>query len=278
MLIPITTLDDERLRDFVNLTDVQLRKSLESANGLYLAESPKVIHRAIAAGHTPRAFLIREEWRPTLEDVIARFPQVPVYVGTSEQLAEVTGFNLHRGALASMHRPTPQPPQALLESARRLVVLDGLSDHTNVGAIFRSAAALGVDGILLSPECADPLYRRSVRVSMGAVLQIPWARLPDWRIAGPMMREHGFELVGLGLNKSSEQFEDFLSVPPEKCAFVFGSEGPGLSRRALAACTRHVTIRMDNSVDSLNVASAAAVVLWAVRHADEIRGSDDQPR
>lgn len=258
-------LDRPELADFTRLTDVALRRSLETERGLYLAESPKVIARALAAGHRPRSVLLLEQWLPAVAPLLADWPETPVYLGTSEQLERLTGFHLHRGALASMHRPAPRDPTELLASSRCLVVLEDLADHTNVGAIFRSVAALGADGVLLSPACADPLYRRAVRVSMGAVLQLPWARIPDWREAGPMIRESGFELAAFALRDGAEDLEDFVQVLPERLALLFGAEGEGLSRRALASATRCVTIPMDRGVDSLNVATAAALALWAIR-------------
>ena len=189
MIIPVTDATDARLRDYTSLTDVELRKVREVEEGLYLAESPKVIRRAIDAGHAPRSFLVTHKWMAQLGDVLEQFPETPVYFADEALVEQLTGFHLHRGALASMHRPKPADPRAILERARRVVVLDGLADHTNVGAIFRSCAALGADAVLLTPECADPLYRRAVRVSMGAVLQVPWARLPRWQEAGPMIRD-----------------------------------------------------------------------------------------
>lgn len=268
-------LGDARLADFAQLTDVQLRKSFEGEHGLYLAESPKVIERSIAAGHVPRAFLLLDEWIPTLEPILEQFPDVPAYVGDTAQLETLTGFHMHRGAIASMKRPTPEDPQHLLETSQTVVVLDGLADHTNVGAIFRSVAALGADAVLLTPDCADPLYRRAVRVSMGSVLQVPWARLPDWREAGPMIRDAGFALVRLDLDDDAEDLETFVHDVPPRRALIFGAEGTGISRKARAASTRCVTIPMEHGVDSLNVATSAAIVLWAIRAA-EVRGGGDE--
>lgn len=263
----IESLDMPGLEDFTSLTDVALRRKLEPAEGLYLAESPKVIERAIASGHQPRAMLILDQWLERIEPLVSDFPDLPVFVGDSAQLEALTGFHMHRGALASMHRPAPLDPMELLRNSRRVVVLEDLGDHTNVGAIFRSVAALGADGVLLTPGCADPLYRRSVRVSMGAVLQVPWARLPHWREAGPMIREAGFELAAFALREDAEDLAEFVHAVPEKLALMFGTEGEGLSRRALASATRCVTIPMEHEVDSLNVSTAAALALWAVRSA-----------
>ena len=274
----IESLDMPGLEDFTSLTDVALRRKLEPEGGLYLAESPKVIERALQAGHTPRSVLLLEQWLPRIEPLLEAHPEVAVFVGEPEQLEALTGFHLHRGALASMRRPEPLDPSKLLRESRRIVVLEDLADHTNVGAIFRSVAALGADGVLLTPGCADPLYRRAVRVSMGAVLQVPWARLPHWREAGPLIRDSGFELSAFALRDDAEDLADFVHSVPEKLALMFGTEGEGLSRRALAAATRRVTIPMEHEVDSLNVSTAAALALWAVRTADgAARGGDTAP-
>lgn len=264
----IDSIDAPELADYTQLTDVALRRVREPVEGLYLAESPKVIERALRAGHQPRSVLLLQEWLPRVEPLLERFPEVPVYVGNDAQLEQLTGFHMHRGALASMHRPQELDPLELLTRSTRVVVLEDLADHTNVGAIFRSVAALGADAVLLTPACADPLYRRSVRVSMGAVLQVPWARLPDWRTAGPMIRDAGYDLVAFALREDAEDLADFSHSLPPRLALMFGTEGEGLSRRALAAATRSVVIPMEHEVDSLNVATAAAVALWAVRAAD----------
>lgn len=268
-IVPIDDLYAPELADYTQLTDVALRRLREPAEGLYLAESTKVIERAISAGHTPRSLLVLEEWIPKLQPMLEAFPDVPVFVGESAQLEALTGFHMHRGALASMHRPAPLDPAELLASSRRVVVLEDLADHTNVGAIFRSIAALGADAVLLSPGCADPLYRRSVRVSMGAVLQVPWARLPDWPEAGPMIRDAGYELAAFALRDDAQDLAEFVQDLPPKLALMFGSEGPGLSRRALASSTCSIVIPMEHDVDSLNVATAAALALWAVRTASQ---------
>ena len=222
--------------------------------------------------------LLLEQWLPRIEPLLEAHPEVAVFVGEPAQLEALTGFHLHRGALASMRRPEPLDPSKLLRESRRIVVLEDLADHTNVGAIFRSVAALGADGVLLTPGCADPLYRRAVRVSMGAVLQVPWARLPHWREAGPLIRDSGFELAAFALRDDAEDLADFVHSVPEKLALMFGTEGEGLSRRALAAATRRVIIPMEHEVDSLNVSTAAALALWAVRTADgAARGGDTAP-
>lgn len=253
------------LDDYLHLTDVALRRKLEPAGGLYLAESTKVIGRAIAAGHRPRSVLTRAAWLPDLEPVLEPFPDVPVYVGEDRMLEATTGFHLHRGALASMHRPTLPAFADLLGGARRVVILEDLVDHTNVGAVFRSVAALGADAVLVTERCADPLYRRSVRVSMGTVLQVPWTRLPRWRDAAPVLADAGFTTVALALDPDGGTLDEIEADPPDRIALVLGTEGDGLSRAALASVDRIVRIPMAGDVDSLNVAAAAAVALWAVR-------------
>ena len=261
----VNDLQSEGLADYSRLTDVALRRVSEPAGGLYIAESTKVITRALAAGHRPRSVLLQEQWLPDIEPLLADFPDVPVFVGESALLEELTGYHLHRGALAAMHRPTLPEPAELLKDARRVVVLEDIVDHTNVGAIFRSVAGLGADAVLISPRCADPLYRRSVRVSMGTVLQVPWTRIPEWDEAAPMLHDAGFEIAALALSDEAVSLDAYAAVPPERVALVLGSEGDGLSRRALAAADRVVTIPMLHGVDSLNVASASAVALWALR-------------
>lgn len=266
-VVPLTAagLDDPALDDFIRLTDVALRRRLEPAGGLYLAESTKVIERALAAGHRPRAVLTRAEWLPVLEPLLAGHPDVPVHVGDDEALEALTGFHLHRGALASMHRPTLPDPAALLADARRVVIVEDVVDHTNVGAIFRSAAALGVDAVLVTPRCADPLYRRSVRVSMGTVLQVPWTRLPEWREAAPLLADAGFTTAALALGDDAIDLDALAADPPERLALALGTEGDGLSRAALRVADLRVRIPMAHGVDSLNVAAAAAVAVWALR-------------
>lgn len=260
----ITSLDHDGLGDYARLTDVVLRRLSEPAGGLYIAESPKVIERAIRAGHRPRSFLVLEKWLDDLAPLAEQF-DVPVFVGDDEVLTSLTGFSLHRGALAAMHRPALRPVEELLEGARRVIVLEDLADHTNVGAIFRAAAGLGADAVLISPRCADPFYRRSVRVSMGTVLQVPWTRLPEWPEASGILRSHGFHIAVLALADDAVSLEDFAVDAPERLALVMGSEGDGLSRAALAAADTVVTIPMSGGVDSLNVAAASAVAIWALR-------------
>ena len=264
-LIPIDSLDAPELNDFAKLTDVALRRALEPAGGLYLAESTKVIGRAITAGHVPRSVLTHERWVGDLEPLLSGFPDVPVYVGREGALEALTGFHLHRGAIAAMHRPTLPPLERVLEGARRVVVLEDIVDHTNVGAAFRAVAGLGADAVLVTPRCADPLYRRSVRVSMGTVLQVPWTRIGEWSDAAPRLHDAGFCLAALALADGAVPLREYAATPPDRVALVFGAEGDGLSRRALAVADTVVTIPMAHGVDSLNVASAAAVALYALQ-------------
>ena len=253
----------DEVADYARLTDVALRSAHEPAEGLYIAESAKVIRRAIGAGHHPRSVLMEEKWLPTLEETLAPF-DIPVHIADPDQLEAITGYRVHRGALAAFERPALPEPAALLEHARRVVVLEDIVDHTNVGAIFRSVAALGADAVFVSPRCADPLYRRSVRVSMGTVLQVPWTRLPEWPDAASLLHGHGFSIAALALEDGAVSLRELAADPPQRLALVFGAEGDGLSRTALDAADRVVTIPMAHSVDSLNVAAAAAVVLYAL--------------
>lgn len=264
----VTDLTADGLADYSRLTDVALRRVSEPEGGLYIAESTKVITRALAAGHRPRSVLLQEQWLDDVAPLLERFPDVPVFVGESALLKQLTGYHLHRGALAAMHRPELPDPRELLAGARRVVVLEDIVDHTNVGAIFRSVAGLGADAVLVSPRCADPLYRRSVRVSMGTVLQVPWTRLPEWDEAAPLLHDAGFGIAALALADDAVPLDVYAAGAPERVALVFGAEGDGLSRRALAAADTVVTIPMLHGVDSLNVASASAVVLWAMRPAE----------
>lgn len=268
MRIDIADLSDPALADYTNMTDVALRSRFEPARGLFMAESRNVIERALDAGYHPRSFLMSEKWLASMSAILDRFPEVPVFVAAENRLRELTGFNLHRGAMAAMHRRELPRWEDILTHARRIAILEDIVDHTNVGAIFRSAAALGVDAILVTPSCADPLYRRSVRVSMGTVFQIPWTRLPTWP-APELLHEYGFRSVALALEADSISLDDFAAFlseqPEQKVAWVLGSEGYGLAPKTIAALDSKVIIPMSHGVDSLNVAAAAAVVFWATR-------------
>lgn len=267
--MPITITDpaDERVADYLRLTDMALRTRLEPANGLYLAESEKVIRRALAAGHRPRSYLMAPRWLTDLADLVARAEAdgVPVYVGEPDVIRALTGFHLHRGAIASMHRPALPQPWPLLADATRVVVLEDIVDHTNVGAVFRSVAAIGADAVLVTPRCADPLYRRSIRVSMGTVFQVPWTRIDSWPAGIETLRAAGFTVAALALTEDAVSLDDLAADPPARLALVLGAEGDGLARRTIGAADLAVRIPMAGGVDSLNVAAAGAVALWALR-------------
>lgn len=266
--MPLLRIDDEhdpRLADYRGLTDVALRRVLEPEGGLYIAESAKVIARAIAAGHRPRSVLVQEKW---LDDVTALAGDAPVYVVSDEVAEQVTGYAVHRGALAAMHRPALPSVADTVAGARLVLVLEDIVDHTNVGAAFRAAAGIGADAVLVTPRCADPLYRRSVRVSMGTVFQVPWTRLPAWPEAGGILHDAGLHLAALALAEGAVPLDVFSAARPERVALLMGAEGDGLSRRALQAADTVVTIPMAGGVDSLNVAAAAAVALWELRPRD----------
>jgi len=263
-LVTVDDPADPRLTDYLHLTDVVLRRLSEPEGGLYIAESTKVIKRALEAGHRPRSVLLQEKWIPDLEPLLAEV-DVPVYVAPPQLLEQITGFVLHRGALASMHRPELPTVAEVLTDARRVVVLEDIVDHTNVGAIFRAVAGLGADAVLVTPKCADPLYRRSVRVSMGAVLQVPWTRLAEWPEGADELHAGGFEIAALALDDTAVTLDAYAADPPERVALLFGTEGDGLSRAALSNADRIVTIPMLHGIDSLNVAAASAVALWALR-------------
>ena len=266
----ITDAADPRLEDYVALTDVALRRRTEPERGLYIAESEKVIRRALAAGHRPRSYLMARRWLDDLGDLVvaAEGDGIPVYVGEHDVIERLTGFHLHRGALASMRRPVLPGVPDLLRDAHRVVVLEDIVDHTNVGAIFRSAAALGVDAVLVTPRCADPLYRRSIRVSMGTVFQVPWTRIDPWPSGVDMLREAGFTVVALALTEESVPLDDLEADPPERVALVLGTEGDGLRPRTVAAADLAVRIPMAGGVDSLNVAAASAVAFYVLRPRD----------
>jgi tRNA G18 (ribose-2'-O)-methylase SpoU len=262
-LVEVDDPTDPRLADYRDLRDVQLRQSLEAEHGLFLAEGEKVVRRAVEAGYPVRSFLMAPRWLDGLADVLAA-SDAPCYV-VSEQLAEqVTGFHVHRGALASLQRRPLPSVEEVLAGARTVVVLEDVVDHTNVGAIFRSAAALGVDAVLLSPRCADPLYRRSVKVAMGAVFALPWTRLPDWYDALPAVSDAGFTTVALTLAEGAVPVEEAVAGV-DRLALVMGGEGHGLSPRWSAAADRRAIIPMSAGIDSLNVAAASAVACYVAR-------------
>lgn len=285
--IRLESIDDPRVEAYTNLTELQLRNRLEPAKGLFIAESPKVITRALAAGREPISLLVEEPWIDGMADTFAAIDarwgdDVPVYVASPEQLRRLTGYRLHRGALAAMRRwPLPSVAQ-VCEGATRIAVLENIVDHTNVGAIMRSAAALDVDAVLVTPSCADPLYRRAVRVSMGTVFQVPWTRIGGddvryWPWKGlEELHGLGFTTAAMALTDDSISLDDLVArlaptVPDgrriDRLALIFGTEGDGLSRHTIANADLTVKIPMGHDVDSLNVAASSAVAFYATRDA-----------
>ena len=292
MIVEISTLEDPRLDAYARLTEAQLRNKLEPEKGIFIAESGKVIERALAGGMEPISLLMEEKWLPSmagiLTDIEMRFPGTPVFVAPHDQLEQLTGYELTRGALAAFRRP-PLPSVAdVCANAHRVAVLENITNHTNVGAIFRSAAALGMDAVLVTPSCYDPLYRRAVRVSMGTVFQIPWTyiggedagtcagdskatlpklpKLTNWAETGiPQLHELGFTTAALALSDDSISLGDPQLAQCEKLALVFGTEGDGLAHSTISRCDYTVKIPMFHDVDSLNVAAASAVAFWELR-------------
>lgn len=281
--ITIDSIDDERVAAYTNLTEIQLRNRLEPERGLFIAESPKVIDRALAAGREPISLLVEEPWiegmSQTFDVVDKRWgTDIPVYVASPEQLRQLTGYRLHRGALSAMRRwPLPSVEETCRD-ARRVAVMENIVDHTNVGALMRSAAALDVDAVLVTPSCGDPLYRRAARVSMGTVFQIPWTRIGGddkhfWPRRGlEELRLLGFTTVAMALSDDSISLDELtrrLNNSPEsadhidKLALIFGTEGDGLSRHTIAGADLTVKIPMSHGVDSLNVAASSAVAFYA---------------
>jgi tRNA G18 (ribose-2'-O)-methylase SpoU len=255
-VIEIADLDDPLLADYSRRTDVALKKS---AGGIYIAESALVLQRALRAGHRPRSVLALGG---TVDEAVALVgPDVAVFSGPGELLGELTGYLLHRGLIAAMDRPRQPSVEALLAESRRVVVLENVVDPTNVGAIFRSVAAIGADAVLVTPRCSDPLYRRAIRVSMGTVLQVPWARVGEWPATRGLLAASGFHIAALALTPDAVSLRDF--VAPERLALVLGTEGDGLTPEAIAAADTVVRIPMMHGIDSLNVAAASAVAMWA---------------
>jgi tRNA G18 (ribose-2'-O)-methylase SpoU len=255
---------DPRLADYRALTDVALRRRLEPEQGIFIAEGELVIRRALRAGYPMRSALMSERWVSSISDQLVDV-DVPMYVGSEALLESVTGFHVHRGALAAMGRLAPLGVAELLERCARIVVLEDVNSHTNLGAIFRCAAGLGMDAVLLSPSCTDPLYRRSVRVSMGEVFAIPYARFEKWPADLREVSDAGFQILALTPDPSARSIDDITDISDaDKLALLLGAEGPGLSQSVLAASTAAVRIPMHNGVDSLNVAAAAAVACYAI--------------
>jgi tRNA G18 (ribose-2'-O)-methylase SpoU len=270
-VIELTDLCAPELDVYARLTEAQLRSRLEPEKGVFIAESPKVIGTALDAGLEPVSLLMEpRHLEGQGRALMARCPEVPVYTGAPELLEKLTGYRLSRGILCAMRRPAPADAAEICENARRIAVLEGVVDATNIGAIFRSAAALGMDAVLLSPTCCDPLNRRAVRVSMGTVFQIPWAYIgevhTDWPDAGmERLRRLGFKTAAMALSDNSVSIEDPALAATERLAVIMGTEGDGLSARTISGCDYVVRIPMFHNVDSLNVAAASAVAFWQLR-------------
>ena len=259
----VTDPADPRIGDYVGLTDAARRMRAEPAAGFFIAEGDQVVRRAAAAGYPPRSVLVSPQRLADLSQEIAGLP-CPVLVASYDVLQAVTGFHVHRGILASFGRLPLRDPDEVLAAARRVVVLEGLTNHTNLGAVFRSAAGLGMEAVLLSPTCADPLYRRAVRVSMGEVFAVPHAFLADWPGALTGLVHRGFRVLAMTPAEDAVRLEDVRLDDAERAALLLGAEGPGLTEAALAAGSQRVRIPMAAGVDSLNVAAAAAVGCWVV--------------
>lgn len=267
-IIEITDFHAPELDPYARLTQNQLRNRLEPEKGIFIAESPKVIDRALDAGYKPVSLLMeRKQITGPAAGILSRCGDAPVYTADREMLAELTGFELTRGVLCAFRRPAPRPVEELCKNARRVAVLEGIVDSTNVGAIFRSAAALNMDAVLINPSCCDPLCRRAVRVSMGTVFQVPWGQLgetpADWPEKGmDILRSLGFKTAAMALSDRSVSIDDEQLAKEPKLAIVLGTEGDGLAAGTIASCDYTVKIPMSHGVDSLNVAAASAVAFW----------------
>ena len=267
-IIEITDFHAPELDPYARLTQNQLRNRLEPEKGIFIAESPKVIDRALDAGYKPVSLLMeRKQITGPSAGILSRCGDAPVYTADREILAELTGFELTRGVLCAFHRPAPRPVEELCKNARRVAVLEGIVDSTNVGAIFRSAAALNMDAVLINPSCCDPLCRRAVRVSMGTVFQVPWGQLgetpADWPEKGmDILHSLGFKTAAMALSDRSVSIDDEQLAKEPKLAIVLGTEGDGLAAGTIASCDYTVKIPMSHGVDSLNVAAASAVAFW----------------
>ncbi len=256
---------------FARLTEAQLRNRIEKEKGIFIAESPKVIERALDAGYEPISLLMeRKHIEGQAGNIISRCGEIPIYTADRDLLARLTGYELTRGILCAMHRPKLKTVEELCANARRVAVLEGIVDSTNIGAIFRSAAALHMDAVLLTPTCCDPLYRRAARVSMGTVFQIPWTRIGEAQAEWPQdgmirLKTLGFKMAAMALSDMSVSVDDPQLMAEEKLAIVLGTEGDGLSPNTIADCDYTVRIPMSHDVDSLNVAAASAVAFWQLR-------------
>ena len=266
-ILEITDFEAPELDVFTRLTENQLLNRHEPEKGIFIAESPKVIERALAAGCRPAAFLAEKgRVRGETWEIVERFPELPVFTAEFAVLSKMTGYNLTRGMLCAMYRPAPTPNEEVAQGARRLAILENVVNPTNVGAIFRSAAALNIDAVILTPDCSNPLYRRAIRVSMGTVFQIPWAFV-DKELSWPeegikKLKSLGFRTAALALSDDSVSIDDPKLMSEEKLALILGTEGDGLAKATIADCDYTVRIPMSHGVDSLNVAAASAVAFW----------------
>ena len=274
-IIEINDLSDPALDVFARLTQAQLRSRLEPEKGVFIAESPKVIARALDAGLLPLSLLMeRRKIEGPAQEILARCPaDTPVYTADRDILTALTGYQLTRGVLAAFHRPAMPGVEVLCRDARRVAVLENIVDSTNIGAIFRSAAALHIDAVLVTPSCCDPLCRRAVRVSMGTVFQVPWTQIgaepADWPIAGlARLKALGFKTAALALTDRSVSIDDPALMAEPRLALVLGTEGDGLTADTIAHCDYTARIPMSHGVDSLNVAAASAVAFWQLRARD----------
>lgn len=286
MIVELSSLTDKRLDLYARLTEAQLRNKLEADQGIFIAESGKVIERALAAGCEPLSMLMEAKWIEPMAGILSAvettWPETPFFVLPHEELEHLTGFEVTRGILAAFHRPKLPTVCELLANAHRVAVLEDITNPTNVGAIFRSAAALGIDAVLVTPGCYDPLYRRAVRVSMGTVFQVPWTRIGEdvtgsgvhgnvsrlggWSKSGiPLLHDLGFSVLALALTNRSVSLDDPSLKALDRIAFVLGTEGEGLSDHTIEQADYTVRIPMAHNVDSLNVAAASAVAFWELR-------------
>lgn len=270
-IIELHSLDQSEVAVFTRLTEAQLRNRREPEKGIFIAESPKVIEQALNAGCIPISFLMeRKHIGGQAKELLSRCDDVPVYTADRELLEELTGYALTRGVLCAMHRPNLPGVEEICTEAHRVVVLENIVDSTNVGAIFRSAAALHMDAVLLTPSCCDPLCRRAARVSMGTVFQIPWTRIGEFADQWPQrgidrLHSLGFKTAAMALSNDSVSIDDPKLLSEERLAIILGTEGDGLSVRTIAECDYTVCIPMSHGVDSLNVAAASAVAFWQLK-------------
>ena len=270
-VIEITDFSAPELDVYARLTEAQLLNRFEPAKGMFIAESPKVIHRALDGGCEPVSMLMeRKDIDGSAAEILARCPEIPVYTADEELLCGLTGYHLTRGVLCAMRRPKLPTMEEICRNARRIVILENVQNPTNVGAIFRSAAALGMDAVLLTPGCSNPLYRRSARVSMGTVFQIPWTFTGSWPEEGMhQLKELGYKTAAMALSDNSVSIDDPGLMAEEKLAVLMGSEGDGLAEKTIASCDYTVKIPMYHGVDSLNVAAASAVAFLQLRNRGE---------